>query len=67
MENNKKFSDGIPEIEKFSADSYIADGIGSIEKNVVISKSVGDKNLNIKEESKIIGCTIGQNTKIGKN
>lgn len=67
LENNKKFSDGIPEIEKFSADSYIADGIGSIEKNVVISKSVGDKNLNIKEESKIIGCTIGQNTKIGKN
>ena len=67
LENNKKFSDGIPEIEKFSADSYIADGIEKIEKNVVVSKSVGDKNLNIQEGSKLIGCIIGQNSKIGKN
>ena len=67
MENNKKFSDGIPEIEKFSADSYIANGIEKIEKNVVISKTVGDKNLNIQEGSKVIGCILGQNSKIGKN
>lgn len=67
LENNKKFSDGIPEIEKFSADSYIANGIEKIEKNVVISKTVGDKNLNIQEGSKVIGCILGQNSKIGKN
>lgn len=67
LENNKKFSDGIPEKEKFSADSYIANGIEKIEKNVVISKTVGDKNLNIQEGSKVIGCILGQNSKIGKN
>lgn len=67
LENNKKYNDGIKELEFFSADSYIADGIENIEKNVIVSKSVGDKKLSIKEGSKVISCVIGQNSKIGKN
>ena len=67
MENNKKYNDGIPELECISENSYIADGIDNIEQKVIINKSVSDKKLNVQEGSKILSCIIGLNAKIGKN
>ena len=67
LENKKKFNDGIPELEFISADSYIADSIKNIEQKVIINKTVADKNLEIKEGSKVLSCNIGQDSKIGKN
>lgn len=67
LENNKKFNDGIPELEGISEDSYVADGIDNFEKKVIINKTVSDKNLKVGEGSKIISCIIGQNSKIGKD
>ena len=67
LENKKKFNEGISEIEFISADSYIADGIKNIEKQVILNKTIADKNLEIKEGSKVLSCNIGQDSKIGKN
>ena len=67
MENSKKFSDGIAELEGISADSYISDGIGNFGKKIVISKSVVEKGLTIEDGGKIISCLVGPDTKIGKN
>lgn len=67
LENNKKFNDGIPELENISENSYIADGVDKIEPKVIINKTISDKNLKIEEGSKILSCIIGLNSKIGKN
>ena len=67
LENSKKFSDGITELEGISADSYISDGIGNFGKKIVISKSVVEKGLTIEDGGKIISCLVGPDTKIGKN
>ena len=67
LENNKKYNDGIPELECISDNSYIADGIDNIEQKVIINKSVSDKHLKVQEGSKILSCIIGLNAKIGKN
>ena len=67
LENNKKFNDGIPELENISENSYIADGVDKIEPKVIINKTISDKNLKIEEGSKILSCVIGLDSKIGKN
>ena len=67
LDNNKKFSDGIPELESISKDSYIADKINSIDKSAKITKTVTDQNLKVDEKSEIIGCIIGLDSEIGKN
>ena len=67
LENNKKFSNGIIELEGISADSYISDEIRNIGKKIVISKSVVEKGLSLEDGGKIISCLVGPNTKIGKD
>lgn len=67
LENKKKFNDGIPELEFISADSYIADGNNDIGQKVILNKTIADKILKIKEESKVLSCIIGEGAKIGKN
>ena len=67
LENNKKYNDGIPEIEFITSDSYIADKIENIEKGVKINKTVANKKLKVLEGTKINSCVIGENTSIGKN
>ena len=67
VDNNKKYSDGIPELESISKDSYIADRINSIDISAKITKTVIDQNLKVDEKSEIIGCIIGLDSEIGKN
>ena len=67
LDNNKKYSDGIPELELISQDCYLADKINSIGKGTKIEKTVCSQNLKVDENSKIIGCLIGLDSEIGKN
>ena len=67
LDNNKKFSDGIPELELISQDCYLADKINSIGKGTKIDKTVCSQNLKVDENSKIVGCLIGLDSEIGKN
>jgi translation initiation factor eIF-2B subunit gamma len=67
LENNKRYNDGIPEIEFITSDSYIADKIENIDKSVKINKTVADKKLKVLEGTKMNSCVIGENASIGKN
>lgn len=67
LENNKRYNDGIPEIEFITSDSYIADKIENIDKGVKINKTVADKKLKVLEGTKMNSCVIGENASIGKN
>ena len=67
LENNKRYNDGIPEIEFITSDSYIADKIEIIDKGVKINKTVADKKLKVLEGTKMNSCIIGENASIGKN
>ena len=67
LKNNKKFNDGIKEIQCMSEDCYIADGNLNINSNCMITKVVSGKNLQVNEGSKIINSLIFDDVKIGKN
>ena len=67
LDNNKKYSDGIPELELISQDCYLADKINSISKGTKIAKTVCAQNLKVDENSIIVGCLIGLDSEIGKN
>jgi NDP-sugar pyrophosphorylase family protein len=67
LENNKRYNDGIPEIEFITSDSYIADKIENIDKSVKINKTVAEKKLKVLEGTKMNSCVIGENASIGKN
>ena len=67
LENNKRYNDGIPELETISDDCYIADKINKIEQNSKIIKTVTDKNLKVGENTEIINCIIGIDSAIGNN
>lgn len=67
LENNKKFSEDIPELKLISKDCYIADKVNSLASSTKIEKTVTDQNLKVDENSEIIGCIIGLDSEIGKN
>ena len=67
LKNNKKFNEGIKEIQNISEDCYIADGNNIFNSDCIITKVVSGKNLQVDEKSKIINCLIFDDVKIGKN
>lgn len=65
--NNKKFNDGITELQSITENSYIAETIDKIEKNVIVNRTVAGSGLTVLEGSKVKSSLIGINVVIGKN